>query len=84
MIDIRHVTVAALFSVLISHLSAADKIKINVRQSDMQLGSGSCSLHRWVPGQIKCLNFFKIVCSEIQGALSLLSTVKFQLDRESI
>ena len=34
MIDIRHITVTALFSVLISHLSAADKIKINVRQSD--------------------------------------------------
>jgi hypothetical protein len=31
---IRYIALAALFSALVSHLSAADKIKINVRQSD--------------------------------------------------
>ena len=37
MIDIRHVIVATLFCALIGHLSAADKIRINARQSDAAL-----------------------------------------------
>jgi hypothetical protein len=63
MIDIRQVAVAALVCGLIGDLSAADKIKINVRQSDAAIRQ---QLLRFTPPGTSAEQVFQVLQSRLQ------------------
>ena len=63
MIDIRHAIVATLFCALIGHLSAADKIKIDVRQSDAAIRQ---QLLRLTPRGTSAKQVFQFLQSRLQ------------------